>query len=263
MSNRSTRPASRRAFSGGGRLTGRAILLVLVSLVVVPLRLSAQESPRYTFVASVFDAMTREPVIAAFAAALGTDRFATTDQNGSFRLTALPRGTHTIRIWRLGYRPTMFTVRFDSLETNVLDVPIVLEPVPVEMPEVVVEADRTRLVTGAMREFYRRRDEGLGWFMTHEQIEARVAESLDDLVRSVPGVNVQYLGNFRVTIRMTTAQCPVVYFVDGIQSNEQLALSIRPERMAGIEVYRRPAEVPPELNVRGASCGVIVIWTRQ
>lgn len=97
MSSRRTWAASWRAFRGGGRQPGRAALLVLVSLVAAPVFLPAQESPRYTFVASVFDAMTRKPVVAAFAAALGTDRFATTDQNGSFRLTALPGGRHTIR----------------------------------------------------------------------------------------------------------------------------------------------------------------------
>jgi hypothetical protein len=33
--------------------------------------------------------------------------------------------------------------------------------------------------------------------------------------------------------------------------------------VAAVEVYRSPAEVPPEFNGPNAGCGVVVIWTRR
>jgi hypothetical protein len=228
--------------------------------------LHGQDVTQHTFVATVFDAESGQPVVGAFAAALDTDRFGTTDRNGSFRIDGLPRGPHTIRVWRLGYEPILFRATLDSLSINVLDVPIVLQPIPVMMPEIVVTADRTRLVVGPLRDFYRRSREGRGTFFTREDIEQRNADEVPQVLRAVPGADVMYLGNFRWTVRLALDQrvaCPVVYFVDGILSNERMALSIRPERLEGIEVYRRVTEVPPEFNVRGASCGVIALWSRR
>lgn len=224
-------------------------------------RVAAQDAA-YTFVAGVFDGVTGRPVEAAFAAALGTDSWAVTDANGSFRLNGLTRGRHVIRVWRIGYTPTTFSVTFDSLPLNVLNAPIGLQPIPVQMPEMVVEGDRTRLVAGPLREFYRRRREERGRFYTREEIERRRADRLEDVLRDVPGVAVQSLGNLRTTIRLGAA-CEPVYYVDGIQSNEGLALSLRPERIEGIEVYRRPSEIPADLNTGSAACGVIVLWTRR
>lgn len=228
--------------------------------------LHGQEITYHTFVATVFDAESGDPVVGAFAAALNTERFGTTDHNGSFRIDGLTSGPHTIRIWRLGYEPILFRATLDSLSINVLDAPIVLQPIPVMMPELVVTADRTRLVVGPLRDFYRRSREGRGTFFTREDLEQRQADEVYQVLRAVPGADIMYLGNFQHTVRLALdhrVACPVVYFVDGIRSNERMALSIRPERLEGIEVYRRPTEVPPEFNVQGASCGVIALWSRR
>lgn len=220
----------------------------------------AAQQPTHTFVASVFDRVTGEPVVAAFAAALGTESWAVTDRNGSFRLDGLTRGRHVIRVWRLGYEPTLFSATFDSVAANVLDAPILLQPVPVLMPEVVVEGERTRLVGGPLREFYRRRRQERGVFFTRDEIDTRRADRLEDLLRTVPGIDIQYLGNQRNTIRLAN-NCAPIYYVDGIQSNEGMALAIRPERLDGIEIYRRASEIPPALNTGAAICGVVVLWT--
>ena len=251
---------TRRAIRGAQLVT---VLLALPGNAAIH---AQPPEPSHIFVATVFDAQSRTPVVGAFAAAVGTDRFGITDRNGSVRIDALPDGVHTIRVWRLGYEPMLFTARFDSLAVQVLDAPIMLQPLPMVLPEVVVEAERTRIVTGPLGDFYRRQREGSGWFFTRADIDARGADELRQIVRVIPGVNVEYVGGLRWTIRLADNQrvrCPVVYFVDGIQANEQMALSIKPERLDGIEVYRRATEIPPEFNVRGASCGVMVLWSRR
>ena len=247
-----------------GCARGLVALFALGGLSVSPL--PGQELTHYSFVGTVFDAESGIPVVGAFAAAIGTNRFSTTDRNGSFRINGLPSGEHTIRIWRLGYRPILFRATLDSLAINVLDVPIVLQPIPIMMPEIVIEADRTRLFVGPLGDFYRRSREGRGTFFTRADLEQRQADEVYQVLRAVPGADIIYTGNFRRTVRLALDNrgvCPVVYFVDGIRSNEEMALSIRPDRLEGIEVYRRPAEIPPELSVRGTSCGVIAMWSRR
>jgi hypothetical protein len=243
-------------------------LVTSLCLTVLPGYAPAQSAPEPTissFVGAVFDATTSAPVQAAFASAMGTGVWATTDHNGSFRLDRLPPGTHTIRIWRIGYTPTFFTVRLDSNQVSVLDVPIVLRPIPYEMPEIVVEGDRTRLVMGPLREFYRRRNEEEGVFITREQIMLRGFERFDQIFSGIAGVNVDYSGNLENRILMGRGRelgCSPQYFVDGLWTDESMALTMRPEWIEGIEIYRRVSEIPPELNARGL-CGVIVIWTRR
>ena len=79
-------------------------------------------------------------------------------------------------------------------------------------------------------------------------------------MRVVPGANIHYMGNLQYQIRLAQA-CGPLYFLDGILTGEQQVLSLRPEYLAGIEVYHRISDVPPEFNTMGASCGVIVVWT--
>lgn len=252
--------------------SGGLVALAALGLISFPSHGSARQSrPQESdsaissFVATVFDGSNAQPVQAAFASAMGTDVWTTTDHNGSFRLDPLPPGPHTIRIWRIGYTPTLFTVTLDTNQVNVLDVPIVLRPIPYEMPEIVVEGERTRLVMGPLREFYRRRSEGQGFFMTQDQITRRGAERFDQILTGVPGVDVEYTGSLQHRIRVgrgREAGCSPQYYVDGLWTDETMALTLRPEWIEGLEIYRRTSEIPPEFNARGL-CGVIVIWTRR
>ena len=85
--------ASRLRASRRGHPTGPSgLLLALVAVgLTVPGPAIGQESDDHVFVASVFDEETRQPVIAAFVAAVEQDLITTTDKNGSFRLTGLPK----------------------------------------------------------------------------------------------------------------------------------------------------------------------------
>jgi hypothetical protein len=60
---------------------------------------------------------------------------------------------------------------------------------------------------------------------------------------------------------MFGAPDPVLHTEEGpITELNQLVV---PGEVEGIEIYRRPAEVPPQFAPSGIfSCGAIVIWTR-
>lgn len=260
-----SRPGScRSSRSRVGR--GALLALAFVASTASFGGLQAQDSALgRVLVASVFDDVTGSPIPAAFVAAVEEDRITTTDRNGSFRLESLTPGRHSIRVWRIGYHPTEFSVVLDEQIVNVLDVPVVLEADPVHLPEIVVEDDRDRVLMGPVREFYRRRSTGVGTFVTREEIEARGAERFEELLRDLNGVDVMQVGDLRWTVRMSGGRfngCSVQFWVDGARVESRWAMAIRPEAIEGLEVYRRLSEVPPEFGSDGL-CGVIVIWTRR
>ena len=88
-----------------------------------------------------------------------------------------------------------------------------------------------------------------------------------DLLQGLPGVTIDHSGNVRLR-GMVGGQgnCgePRVY-IDGFPSiagGEDLK-TIDPMNIEGIEVYRRPVEVPAEYGGAMSGCGVIVLWTRR
>ena len=254
------RPRSKKTFGAAAFITS-----VLVMGIAGAVEARGQEAESIIFVASVFDIQSRGPVIAAFVAAVEQDLITTTDRNGSFRLEGLAPGTHTIRVWRLGYVQTEFSVSLGEKTVSVLDAPIMLAPDPVRMAEVVVEGSSNTVLAGPVAEFYRRRREARGVFLARADFEESGADRFDQLLRTVPGVDVHQVGDMRYAVRMSSARlngCSPQFWVDGIRVEERWAMALQPEGIEGIEVYRRLSEVPAEFAGRG-SCGVIVVWTRR
>ena len=54
----------------------------------------------------------------------------------------------------------------------------------------------------------------------------------------------------------------VVVSTGGAEPAEIDAL-VDPSRIEGMEVYRRPAELPAEFGGAQSGCGVIVVWTKR
>ena len=126
-----------------------------------------------------------------------------------------------------------------------------------------------------MRPFYERRERGSGDFFTRLEIEERNPVEFTDLLRRVPGVVLTQNG-FSVQIRFSRAMrglgggggcsSPLIYldgaFIGGAGDYVNLDNLVRPDQVEGIEVYKGPSQVPPQFNMTGSACGVIVIWTR-
>ena len=59
--------------------------------------------------------------------------------------------------------------------------------------------------------------------------------------------------------------CEPAVFIDGVRIRGGAATIdelVSPLDIAGIEIYRGPADVPVEFGGPGTNCGAIVIWTR-
>lgn len=114
---------------------------------------------------------------------INTDKGTITDQQGLYRLQNVPAGSYTIRFSMIGYQRLEKTVEIDTGETIQLDVELV--PTVFETGELVVTASRRSQLIGDVSVSMST--------VTPEQIRSRNITTLDQILETVPGVQV--LGN--------------------------------------------------------------------
>ncbi len=212
---------------------------------------------------------TGEPVVGARVSVpdLGVETL--TGEQGGFALPALPPATYALRVQHLA-----FGERRDSLtvlpgKSVHLEIQVETRPIPVEPLVVEITAVRSLWLEGVG--FHHRMQTELGTFITREEIERRRPLLLSDLFQTIPGMRVDR-GRIRMTrvqvtrapsVSLRSAGCDVQYFIDG--RSVPLATGIdgfMPDDIEAIEVYRGPAEIPPEFNEGQAECGAILLWMR-
>lgn len=215
-------------------------------------------------------ATVRVTVRAAGGAALGGAQVrqgptlaAESDLAGLAVLAAVPAGPTWVRVRRIGYRPDSLLVEVPAAAS--LDTAIALERIAVELTAIAVIGRRD--IQGPMAGFYRRQETGPGRFITYADIERRNPHNLTDLLRSVPGFNVQPRG-FRNSVRVRGAFCNPLVWLDGqgLFAGEVDLDSFDPRTFEGIELYSGGSTVPVEFqgNQRASSsCGTIVLWSRR
>ncbi len=244
------------------------------TIEVGPFPLGPAETLTAAVSGSVLDSRTGQPVIAA-GVSLNGDLAAFSSETGftTGRLEVLP-GLNTVEFKRIGYEP--FTVHLWAVRNHTdLDLKVTLDPLPVEISTVVVEADRTTYVFGALREFYQRRQWGLGHYFTQQDIEEQHPLLISDMLRLIPGIVVRPGRSGGSQIRPTgyhqQGGCKSLnFFIDGLyvqtdapwDTGEEIDLLVHPDNVAAIEVYPRPGQIPVEFKRRGSVCGVIAVWTR-
>lgn len=199
------------------------------------------------------------PIGGAIAEIRLLDIRAVSDSFGVFRIAGLPAGEHQLEVRALGFTAVAMTVRIEQDTTSVVQVALV----PVPLPVLDVESGQRR-GDERMRGFHNRRTAGFGRFLTRDDIERRNVTDTKELLRGIPGVRL--VGErVQMSSSSSTPRCLVQYFVDAIHITGapfDFLRQFRPRDIEGIEVYRGPAETPPEFSRGGAQCGVIAIWTR-
>lgn len=181
-----------------------------------------------------------------------------TDSTGVFRGQRLPPSVYGVEAEALGYSSLFHTV--DISGYGVADLDIELSPDALELdPLVVVTRQRSRLELAG---FFRRRDRGFGHSLTRDEIEARQAGFVSDLIRTMPGVTVspRVMGAGGV-LRMRGGCVPDV-ILDGVRLSQPVALDdiLTIEDLEGLEVYSG-ATSPVEYS--HSSCGTVLAWTRD
>lgn len=234
--------------------------LVAVALAAAPAVLQAQVREA-SIVGRVTEKGSGAPVQGAAIVLKGTSHRALTDDSGLFQLESVPSGHHTLAVHYLGLESRQFPVEISARET--LNVSFSLEAKVLPVAELVVTVDQTTPVS-KLTGFYRRSEQGPGYFLTRSEIEEMPALETTDLLRRVPGIDVGHRNRAGVTpVTMGRRDgCVPRFYIDGAYASYFNVDNLQPRDIAGMEIYRGNSEVPIRFK-HGDRCGVIVVWTRD
>lgn len=187
---------------------------------------------------------------------------AVADAEGRFVAEDASPGRWIVEAGSLGYATVTDTVEVRDGRINHVTVRLPEAALEVEGLTVEVEARVERLdATG----FYQRQRAGSGVFIDQDQVESRVALRASDLLMNRPGIQVLDAPGQRGGGRQILSGgrgCPIAIYVDGARVFGDLDDVVRPNDIAGLEVFRSPAELPTEYTGTGSQCGVLLVWTR-
>lgn len=214
------------------------------------------------------------PIVGAEVRVIGADTPpARTQDNGGYSMGGLPSGTATVEVRALGFGPYRTLAELRRGRNTTLDATILKEAV--QLAPLSVTGGETLFDRSG---FEQRRKNGLGHFLTDEDIRARNAIRLEDAFRGVPGVQLipVGLGGFAVVFPRAGGQagvfagreCYPSYFVDGslyagLDPQVSGGLPIPPGDVRGIEIYNSLSSAPPQYQRLDSGCGVILIWTKR
>jgi hypothetical protein len=235
----------------------------------------------------VVDDSTRRPVANASILLLDKDGVmmggTISDVDGMYEMQFLYPGQYTLRIDAELYR-TVVTPEFQLEGQHYTTVVVRLShnrAIELEGITVTGEAPLTRPLR--LQEYDRRRERGVGYFITREQLDEKKPARFSEAMYLLPSVRVVRMP-IRDGLPMTFAfsyytvrikgvgglreNCPPVLYIDGnkmgpIDDVEEGGPDafLHPEDLEGIEVYR-PGTVPPEYAGSDAMCGVVAVWYR-
>ncbi|MGV3708269.1 MAG: carboxypeptidase regulatory-like domain-containing protein [Gemmatimonas sp.] len=168
-----------------------------------------------------------------------------TDESGRFRLTAMPSGTQTLEVRRIGSLPVSTLVQLRPGKTT--EVRVVLNTATT------LVAMTVRGMSPARTEFEERRLAGVGHVIGSDILEHRA-----DLVSAM--MNVPFVHTTRKGWGIQFNK-PLVPFLDGRPTELDLVSVLPPDYFRAIEVIRLPELVPAKYFSNGA--GVILFWSKN
>jgi len=217
------------------------------------------------------------PVPGALALVEGTGDSAVANDDGIFTIRGLPSGTHMLAVRSVGFEPTSVAVELTRREIR--HVTVAMMNATYVLSPVIVQAQQLALGYANVG-FSQRRREGVGQYLTLDDITSRHPQRFSDLFTMVRGVRLAYGGPAGTDIEESRGigGC-LVYVIDGEPFNRmvhgELDAMLAPESLAGIEIYSPPA-VPEQFRVRSlpglnafgvptmgtTGCTTVVIWTK-
>lgn len=181
---------------------------------------------------------------------LGSDRPGIVAEDGAFRF-GLPPGLYLLRVGRLGYAPRTIEV---ELGADTVDLAIVLDVMPLQLPEVVVAAAEERYASRLAGFAERRRTSAAppGTFFTRRDLDRRQPVRLSDLLP-------------RADLRCSARAMTIWY--DGMRLDGSTSLdAFHAHEIEALEIHRSVAHLPAQFNPTlpsGSKPGCIVlIWSR-
>jgi Carboxypeptidase regulatory-like domain len=274
------------------RITRTAGLTVGLLTIVAGLGW-AQTAPTRTLAGATTDTAGRPvPYVTVWFA--GTRRTAS-DDSGRFRVSLPNEREVRVTFQRLGYRP--FDLRLAAGSDT--SVAIALVPVAARLAAQRIQAEQMQRSL-QLHGFYERMAErqrvgSTGQFITPEEIDQRKPNLTTQLLDARNGVIVRRVGNCTENVRcwvpLGRSRCVMTMYLDGqrlsgdngglrhatggLAGTAMAAITggvtgdvvyldeiIPPNAIAGIEIYERSVEAPPQYQLVNGSCGVILLWTK-
>jgi hypothetical protein len=201
---------------------------------------------------------------------------ALTDSTGQAQIITPVRGPWSLGVTAPGYvdsRSVLVEVGADA--TTATEVKLAPKPYPAAPVTAVASARNGDLEQNG---FYKRKEDNRGFFIDRAEIEKRNTRIVSDLLRVVPGIRmttapgggmaVSFQGNETAGFGKTI-MCGPRIILDGVEmagrensSPTPVDNIVVPSDLAGIEIYRRPSQLPTRFGGAMSACGVIVLWTR-
>lgn len=272
-----------------GLVRAHCLLPLIVGGMNVVHPLGAQSG---SYTGRVLSGSSSLPLKGAEIVLTAVDRSTRTDSHGRFRIERLRAGRYEVLIRMPGFRA--ITDMVSITEGAELTKEYKLSGHISTLDSVRVTA-RTEYLSARMRTFERRRAEGFGKFFTAEQLRKNEDLPLRAVLARVPGLRfVTYesatfaalargMGSLRAPRAVpwdasSPRQCWVQIYLDAIRIYAPMARSrespdagqpvpnvddYRVRDLEAAEFYAGPAETPAELGGTGATCGTLVLWTRE
>lgn len=187
-----------------------------------------------------------------------------TNERGQWTITNAPSGSHTLEVRAVGKYPVKRNV-------NIING---VAPIRVAMSTFKAMLDTLKVTAGLssafdLREFeQRRKSQGMGRFLTADDIYKRAILETSQIFRNFPGMDLQPSDTGTLIVMkgvFGTDMCQPTIYLNGTPMNgitgEELDNMVRPERIIGVEVYSATS-MPAQFQNSRLGCGSVVIWQR-
>lgn len=192
-------------------------------------------------------------------------------ENGYFELRADRSGMVRLSVSHIGFADWE-TANFALASDAVIDVEVRLGIEAIPLEPIIVVGRRSDGQSRAARFQSRMLDPGRvgGFFVPEEAIAARPMATPTNLVLGAPGMSVRLASRSDGLERhvIMAGQCVARTFIDGVRIAQADGVSVddllTPDRIAGVEIYPRPLEAPPQYrDAIPPQCGVVLFWTKE
>jgi len=181
-----------------------------------------------------------------------------TNSSGYFQIKDLKPGDYQLNISHVGYTDTVFQISTSASQ----NLSILLKPDSIEMSSIVISATRTPTVLEDVPQRIHK--------IEKETIQEYPATNTDNLLRMIPGINVNrssgiFSRNSSVTMRGMPGASRSLILLDGVPLNKTAGGTVNwhlitPDEIDRIEVVKGPGSA---LYGNNAMSGVINIITRK
>jgi len=230
--------------------------IILIFIFLLP---AVQMLAQNVLKGTVIDAETKEKIGFANITTENPQQGTSSDINGKFTLSFNDTGTHTIIISYMGYRTLSQEITLNKNETKALD--FYLNPTSYLTDEVIITATKTE-------NFIQNVPVRVN-LVSSRQIEAIPAQTTDELLNYIPGINIsRSFGIFShkstVTMRGLNGQEQgrVLVMIDGIPTNKSDGGSVNwnllnTDQIERIEVVKGPGSSLFGGNAMGGAINII------